>query len=204
MLAIACIVTSTARRQATFYLMTIGLMLAVLLWIYWIGRPPIEVWLAPNSFHSANRVVSMIVFTAGAGAIHLAARLLERGHTPIVYSTQLGDVSREIRERTIVVTDNLETVSVRPDIIHGNHSLETMTALLQFPDVPAIHTIHGNLGFLSAAPKFPRILRYIPVDDTCCDRIVYENGIDEDRIRVILNSVDLKRFTPRSALPTRV
>ena len=55
MLAIACIVTSTARRQATFYLMTIGLMLAVLLWIYWIGRPPIEVWLAPNSFHSANR-----------------------------------------------------------------------------------------------------------------------------------------------------
>ena len=79
MLAIACIVTSTARRQATFYLATIGLMLAVLLWIYWIGRPPIEVWLAPNSFHSANRVVTMIVFTAGAGAIHLAARLLGSG-----------------------------------------------------------------------------------------------------------------------------
>jgi len=133
----------------------------------------------------------------------LAARLLERGHTPIVYSTQLGDIAREIRERTIVVTDNLETVSARPDIIHGNHSLETMTALLQFQDVPAIHTIHGNLGFLSAAPKFPRILRYIPVDDTCCDRIIYEYGIDEDRIRVILNSVDLKRFTPRSALPKR-
>ena len=133
----------------------------------------------------------------------LAAQLLERGHTPIIYSTQLGDVAREVRERTIMVTDNLETVSVRPDIIHGNHSLETMTALLQFPDVPAIHTIHGNLGFLSAAPKFQRILRYIPVDDTCRDRIVYEYGIDEDRIRVVLNSVDLKRFSPRNALPTR-
>jgi hypothetical protein len=133
----------------------------------------------------------------------LAVRLLERGHTPIVYSTQLGDVAREIRESTIVVTDNLETISARPDIIHGNHSLETLTALLRFPDVPAIHTIHGNLGFLSAAPKFPRILRYVPVDYTCCDRIVYEYGIDEERIRVILNSVDLKRFIPRSSLPAR-
>jgi len=132
----------------------------------------------------------------------LATRLLDRGHTPIVYSTQLGDIAREIRERTVMVTDNLETVSARPDIIHGNHSLETMTALLQFPDVPAIHTIHGNLGFLSAAPKFRRILRYLPVDYTCCDRLVCEYGIDEERIRVILNSVDLKRFKPRSALPS--
>jgi hypothetical protein len=133
----------------------------------------------------------------------LALRLLERGHTPIVYSTQLGDIAREIRERTIVVTDNLDTVSTQPDIIHGNHSLETLTALLQFTGIPAVQSVHGNLGFLSAAPRFPRILRYLPVDYTCCDRIVYEYGIPEDRIRVILNSVDLKRFTPRSPLPSK-
>lgn len=133
----------------------------------------------------------------------LATGLLERGHTPIVYSTQLGDIAREIRERTIVVTDDLNTVSAPPDIIHGNHHLESVTALLHFPKVPLIHAIHGNLGFLSAAPKFSRILRYLPVDYTCCDRLIYEYGITEDRIRVILNSVDLKRFTPRSALPPR-
>ena len=131
----------------------------------------------------------------------LAFGLLERGHTPIVYSTQLGVIAREIRDRTVVVTDNLNTVSVAPDIIHGNHHLESVTALLHFPNVPAIHTIHGNLGFLSAAPRFSRILRYLPVDYTCYDRLIYEYGIPEDRIRVILNSVDLKRFTPRSALP---
>lgn len=132
----------------------------------------------------------------------LAVRLLERGHTPIIYSPQLGDVAREIREQTVTVTDNLDTVRVRPDIIHGNHSLETLTALLQFQDVPAIHTIHANLGFLSVPLKFQRILRYVPVDYTCCDRIVCEYGIPEDRVRVILNSVDLKRFTPRSSLPS--
>lgn len=133
----------------------------------------------------------------------LAVGLLERGHTPIVYCTQLGDVASEMRDRTVMVTDDLNTVTVAPDIIHGNHHLEAVTALLHFPEVPAIQTIHGNLGFLAAAPRFSRILRYLPVDYTCCDRLIYEYGISEERIRVILNSVDLKRFTPRSPLPAR-
>ncbi len=133
----------------------------------------------------------------------LAARLLQTGHTPIVYSTQLGDIAREIRALTITVTDNLKTVALPPDIIHGHHGLETVTALLYFPDTPAIQTIHGNLGFLSAAPKFDRILRYVPVDDTCRDRLVYESGIPEERIRVILNSVNLNRFAERHPLPVR-
>ena len=97
----------------------------------------------------------------------LANGLLRRGHTPIVYSTQLGDIARQIRERTIAVTDDLSTIGMAPDLIHGNHSLETVTALLRFPNVPAVQTIHGNLGFLSAAPKFTRVLRYLPVDYTC-------------------------------------
>jgi hypothetical protein len=133
----------------------------------------------------------------------LALGLLRRGHTPIVYSTQLGDVADEIRSETIAVTDNLDAVATTPDVIHGNHSLETLTALLQFPQVPAIQTVHGNMGFLSAAPKFTRILRYIPVDYTCYERIIFEHGIPEERVRVILNSVDLERFRARKDLPVR-
>ncbi len=133
----------------------------------------------------------------------LAVGLLDRGHTPVVYSTRLGAVASELRDRTVMVTDDLNTVAAAPDIIHGNHHLESVTALLHFPAVPVIHTIHGNLGLLSVAPKFSRILRYLPVDYTCCDRLIYEYGIAEDRVRVILNSVDLRRFTPRSALPAR-
>jgi hypothetical protein len=78
-LAIACFVRSTARRQAAFYLGTLGLMLLILLWIYWTGLPPLATWLSSQAFHSVNRVVTMIVFTAGAGSIHLAARLLGSG-----------------------------------------------------------------------------------------------------------------------------
>jgi hypothetical protein len=41
------------------------------------------------------------------------------------------------------------------------------------------------------------------VDDNCRERLVYEAGIPEDRVRVMLNAVDLNRFLPRGPLPPR-
>lgn len=133
----------------------------------------------------------------------LANALLERGHTPVAYSTNLGELARELRNRTIPVVDNLDEISIRPDIIHGHHNTETMTALLHFQGVPAVYFIHDNLSPNDIPPRFPRILRYVAVDDTCRDRLVFENGIPEDRVRVLLNFVDLKRFKPRGPLPSR-
>jgi len=133
----------------------------------------------------------------------LAAGLLSRGHTPIVYSPQLGGVAQEIRDRTITVTDDLNSLTAAPDLIHGNHSLETVTALLQFPRVPVIQTVHGSFGFLSAAPKLSRILRYIPVDFRCYERIVLDQSIPEAKLRVIFNGIDLEKFKPRGDLPPR-
>ena len=53
-------------------------------------------------------------------------------------------------------------------------------------------------------PQFPRILRYVAVDETCRDRLILEHAIPEERIRLLLNSSSiLKRFQPRTALPTK-
>jgi hypothetical protein len=43
----------------------------------------------------------------------------------------------------------------------------------------------------------------VAVDETCRDRLIYENGIPADRVRVLLNFVDLKRFKPRGPLPNK-
>jgi hypothetical protein len=131
----------------------------------------------------------------------LATALLERNHTPIAYSTELGEIARDLRNYTVPVVDDLNAISTRPDIIHGHHNSETMTALLHFPRVPAVYFIHDNLAWHDVPPIFPRILRYIAVDHTCRDRLVCEYGIPEDRVRVFLNFVDLKKFKPRSPLP---
>lgn len=133
----------------------------------------------------------------------LAIGLMDRGYTPIVYTPQPGDIAREIRARTIAVTDDLLTIAEPPDLIHGHHGLETLAALLAFPGVPAVALCHSWIGWSDAPVLFPRVLRYLAVDDTCRDRLRFEHGIPDERIHVVLNSVDLTRFRPRPPLPPR-
>jgi hypothetical protein len=133
----------------------------------------------------------------------LATSLLRRGHTPVVYSPQLGPSARELRDATVPVIDNLDALSSPPDLIHGQHHVETMAALLRFPNTPAVFFCHGWLPWEETPPKHPRILRFVAVDDTCRDRLVCESGAPEDRVSVILNSVDTDQFLPRAPLPSK-
>lgn len=136
----------------------------------------------------------------------LAAALLDRGHTPVVYSPLLGDVAREIRATTVAVTDDLATIAEPPDVIHGHHGPETLAALLAFPGVPAVAVCHSWVGWPDAPLRFPRVLRHVAVDHTCRDRLCLEHGIAPERVHVVLNSVDLGRFRlgpPRPARPRR-
>jgi hypothetical protein len=68
----------------------------------------------------------------------VAVSLLKRGQVPIVYSPHLGELAQELRSLTIQVVDDLNTIVAPPDLIHGQHHLETMMALLHFPGVPAV------------------------------------------------------------------
>lgn len=86
-------------------------------------------------------------------------------------------------------------------MIHGQHHIETMTALLRFPNVPAIYFCHGWLPWEEIPPLFPRILQYVAVDYTVRDRLICEHAIPEDKVQVILNFVDLDRFKVREPLP---
>ena len=133
----------------------------------------------------------------------LATSLLRLGHTPIVYSPQLGPSARELRASTVPVVDSLDALSSPPDLIHGQHHVETMVALLRFPNTPAVFFCHGWLPWEETPPKHPRILRFVAVDDTCRDRLTCENMVPEERVSVILNSVDLEHFLPRPPLPAK-
>ena len=133
----------------------------------------------------------------------LALGLLRKGHTPIVYAPELGEIASQLRAATVPVVDDLEALGVKPDVIHGNHNTELMTALLRFPGVPAVFFCHSWTDWISSPPSHPRILAYVAVDDTCRDRLLYEHGIPEERLRVVLHAADLERFRPRGPLPER-
>jgi hypothetical protein len=133
----------------------------------------------------------------------LAASLLQRGHLPIVYSPRLGEMAAEIRAATVPVVDDLTQIGTPPDIIHGQHGLETLATLLAFPGVPAVTVCHSWLGWSEAPVIFPRVARYLAVDHTCRDRLVFEHGLPESRVQVRLNAIDLTQFQPRGPLPDR-
>jgi hypothetical protein len=133
----------------------------------------------------------------------VALALLRGGHAPFVYASRPGEVAAEIRNMTVPVVERLEAVSVKPDLVYGQHHLPTVAALLRFADVPAVYVCHDWYGQNAFAPRLPRILRFVAVDDACRDRLVFEDGVEESRVRLLPNSVDLERFTPRPPLPAR-
>lgn len=132
----------------------------------------------------------------------LAAALVVRGHQAMAFSTRLSDVADDLRESGIDVVDDLSAIETAPDIIHGHHHIETMMALLRFPGTPAIFVCHGAAPWEETPPKFPRIIRYVGVDDACVDRLTQEQ-IPSSQVLQILNFVDLARFPPRGPLPPR-
>ncbi|HEX3067240.1 MAG TPA: glycosyltransferase [Thermoanaerobaculia bacterium] len=133
----------------------------------------------------------------------LASWLLARGHSPVVYGTEIGDAARQLNALTVPVVDDLNTITAPVDIIHGDSAIETMAALLHFPATPAIFVCHGWEDLGRTTPRFPRILRYVAVDDTCADRLVTREGIAPDQISVLLNTVDTSTFRQRDPLPDR-
>ncbi len=133
----------------------------------------------------------------------LAAWLLAHGHAPIVYGPRHGRAAAQLGRLTVPLTDDLASLGLAPDVIHGNSVVEAMTALLHFAQTPAIFVCHGWRADVSA-PRFPRILRYVAVDDTCADRLTFKEGIPPEKLEVLLNAVDVARFRPRATpLPPR-
>ena len=139
----------------------------------------------------------------------LAIGLVRRGHLPILYSPLLQlpgnapGVINEIREALIPVTDDLNTITVRPDLIHGSHLHETMTACLHFPDVPAVWTCHSWDGPHDKVPAIPNIKKFIAIDASCMERLLCEESVKSERAQLIPNFVNLEIFKQRETLPEK-
>ena len=131
--------------------------------------------------------------------------LRQRGYTPMVFSPVLGRVAEWLRKQGVEVVDDLTRLSAPPDFIYGQHYLETMLALLYFPEAPAIFHCHSFNFWQETPPVHPRIYLYVAVGPKAAARILAETGVEPDATRMLFNYVDLQRFRPaRSAPPNRL
>ena len=133
----------------------------------------------------------------------LTVALARAGHTTAIYSPILGEVADDFRAAGATVLDRLNDAPWVPDVVHGQHSLDAMTALCHFPATPAVFVSHGWTHWSDIPPRHPRILRYVAVDAPTRDSATQRCGIPGTQIRLVPNFVDLERYGPRSPLPPR-
>jgi UDP-3-O-[3-hydroxymyristoyl] glucosamine N-acyltransferase len=131
----------------------------------------------------------------------LALGLLREGHEACVFSPTLGEVADDITLGGVPVVSRLQDVPFRPDIIHGHHHVETTLALSHFRTVAGIFVCHDRFGWHDSPPRLNAIRRYVAVDRSCLERLVVEARVPPERTRIILNAVDLRRFSRRGPLP---
>ena len=133
----------------------------------------------------------------------LALGLKARGHAPLVFTPNPGIVSKQMERGRVQVFERLEDIGDVPDIIHGHHLVETVSAMLHFPRTPAIFVCHDRLIWHDFPPVFEQARRFVAVDRNCLERLRFEAGVAQDKISLIFNAVDTSRFVPRTTLPQR-
>ena len=143
---------------------------------------------------------------AGSGPclIDFSRALLRKGHHAVVYGALPAEVAQALRDATVPVVDDLAALNFVPDVIHGQHHLETMTAALHFAGTPVVAACHAFAPWEQTPPVFPTVARWIALDESCAQRLGTTAGVDAARIRTLHNGVDIARLRPeRRCLPRR-
>jgi hypothetical protein len=126
--------------------------------------------------------------------LELADAMTALGHSVAAYSTNLGEVGARLRAMSIPVIRNPSACPFIPDIIHGQHHLDAMSALCAFPSVPAIYHCHGYLPWVEIPPQHPRIYSYLGMCERISERIRIELALPSEAVITVPNWVDTDRF----------
>ena len=140
-------------------------------------------------------------YSGSENVVQLLAEGLRRaGHQPTILAPALGEQAERLRSRGFEIVDRVAQLTVKPDVIHGQHLTPCLAAMARFPDVPAVFACHSSYFEVEAPLPHPQIREVIAVDQSCAAKC-RERGVSPDRLTVVLNAVDMARFARRSALP---
>ncbi|MCB1076869.1 MAG: hypothetical protein KDM64_03480, partial [Verrucomicrobiae bacterium] len=114
------------------------------------------------------------------------SRLVRRGHEPVAFSRQLGEVAERIRSLGVTVVDDFGDLpdSWVPEIIHGQHFWETSLAALRYPGSPVLSFCRGATPWQEAPCLAPNVAGYVAVDEDCRDRLIDREGIAPEKVTI--------------------
>ena len=133
----------------------------------------------------------------------VAEELQARGHEPMCFSLNLGPLAERLRALGILVTDDLRALPEVPEVIHGQHFIETTLAAMTYRKVPVISFCHGPEAWQEMGCQLPNVVRWVAVDQACRRRLIEDEGIDAEKLTMLLNHFDERKFAARSPLPAK-
>lgn len=127
----------------------------------------------------------------------LSRRYIQLGHNVTIVANEAGgEITKRASDSGVSVytfDDRIVDVIPTPDILHLNEYEPAQRAILLWPDVPAVATVHSQ--YPCEQPfKHPNIRRYICIRPEIIDKIKREDGISASKIRFIPNGIDFDRF----------
>lgn len=125
----------------------------------------------------------------------IARAMLDRGHQVAVYTTVDGPVGESLRNQGIPVLTAPRDCPFSPEIIHGQHHLQALTALCEWPEVPGVFMMHGIAPWEELPPVHPRLRRYLANSPHFGWWLEQQCGISRDQLEVVPNGFDSRRFS---------
>ncbi len=114
-----------------------------------------------------------------------------------VYSPIIGPLAKELSKSGISIYDDLADMDGVPDIIHGHHHIQTVQAILRFPETRAIFVCHGVVPWQEMPPLHPNIVQYYAVSNMTSHRVWSHTQKIGKHVKLIQNWVDTERFRPK-------
>ncbi len=133
----------------------------------------------------------------------VTSALHARGHQVAVYAGQIGELAQPLRQKGVLVVDDPRNCPWEPEIIHGQHRIHALKALIAFPRCPAILHLHGFLPALEKPFVHPRIRSYLVTSPWLTERWSANLGIPREKFETVLNHVDVDRFASVRQPPKR-
>jgi hypothetical protein len=134
--------------------------------------------------------------------IELARELKRRGHDIFVFTAETGHTASLLAQDGIPAIDDLNLAPFEPEIVHGNHNVVLVQALLHFREAPGVYVCHDAQLWQNRPPDMTRIRKYVAVDQHCLERVERELPRVAGQTVKLHNAVDLRAYRPRSPLPS--
>lgn len=128
-------------------------------------------------------------------ALEIGMAFKARGHAVCIFSPLGGELADVAEAAGLSFVRDPADCPFVPDVIHGQHHLETMAALTRWQGVPGIYYLHGATPWEEHPPKHPRLRKYLGTSPRFNWWIARECGVPAEEVGTVRNFFDPLRFS---------